>query len=327
MSTLGSALVLPMNIKYNSKLNTTDHFSLKVRNSEGGTTPLSYWGSTCEYHRLTDVLLGPIDNYRWLETSSLSKKSIRRGAIFDIAIAREQYSEMLSAYSSANVKVHQLNSDPELPYQVFARDSSFMTPFGAVITNMAQSWRKGENFRAIETYARLNIPIYDFVTAGTFEGGDFNIIEPGSALIGWEGPEGRSEEKAALQLKKWFQAEGWEIFTIDIDPFYVHIDLMVVMLADKLAAVCLETTEPSVIEWLRSKKIKLIPVPFSETLALGCNVVSLGDDRVIVPSNASTLIKVLKAEGFTIYDPKIDMISQGGGGLHCLCQSLRRVKG
>ena len=244
---------------------------------------------------------------------------------FDINIATEQYEEMVSAYSSAGVNVHLLESDPELPYQVFARDSSFMTPFGAVITNMAQPWRKGENFRAIETYARLNIPIYDFITAGTFEGGDFNIVEPGCALVGWEGPEGRSQEEAVLQLKAWFQSEGWEIFTIDIDPFYVHIDLMIVMLAEKLAAVCMETTDPKVINWLKSKSIKLIPVPFSETLALGCNVVSLGNDSVLLPENAKTLTRVLRAEGFTIYNPRIDMITQGGGGLHCMCQSLRRV--
>ena len=77
-------------------------------------------------------------------------------------------------------------------------------------------------------------------------GGDFNIIEPGCALIGWEGREGRSEEKAALQLKNWFEAEGWEIFTVDLDPFFVHIDLMVVMLSEKLAAACLDTIDPSV---------------------------------------------------------------------------------
>ena len=314
-----------MNIQDNNKQPRLDSFSLKVRKPSGATPTLKYWGSICEYDKLTDVLLGPIDNYRWLETSSLSKKSIRRGVVFDHGVAKQQYAEIVSAFSSADVKVHILDSDPELPYQVFARDSSFMTPYGAVITNMAQSWRKGENFRAIETYHRLNIPIYDFVTAGSFEGGDFNIIEPGCALIGWEGSEGRSEEQAALQIKSWFQSEGWEIFTIDIDPFYVHIDLMVVMLAEKLAAVCLETTDPTVIAWLKSKKIKLIPVPFSETLALGCNVVSLGNDRVILPENATTLIKALRAEGFTIYDPKIDMITQGGGGLHCMCQSLRRV--
>jgi N-dimethylarginine dimethylaminohydrolase len=314
-----------MNIRHDSDSRNADSFSLKIRNPKGGTPTLTYWGSNCEYDRLTDVLLGPVENYRWLKTSSLSKKSIRRGEVFDINIATEQYEEMVSAYSSAGVNVHLLESDPELPYQVFARDSSFMTPFGAVITNMAQPWRKGENFRAIETYARLNIPIYDFITAGTFEGGDFNIVEPGCALVGWEGPEGRSQEEAVLQLKAWFQSEGWEIFTIDIDPFYVHIDLMIVMLAEKLAAVCMETTDPKVINWLKSKSIKLIPVPFSETLALGCNVVSLGNDSVLLPENAKTLTRVLRAEGFTIYNPRIDMITQGGGGLHCMCQSLRRV--
>mgnify|MGYP001967126195 FL=1 len=303
-----------------------DKFCLKSRNLSGRTAPLQYWGSNCEYDKLTDVLLGPVENFQWLETSSLSKKSIRRGIIFEPNVANEQYNEMLSAYSSAGVTVHQLEKDPDLPYQIFARDSSFMTPFGAVITNMAQPWRKGENFRAIETYAKLNIPIYEFVTAGTFEGGDFNIIEPGCALVGWEGSEGRSEEKAALQIKKWFQSEGWEIFTIDIDPFYVHIDLMVVMLAEKLAAVCLETTDPSVVNWLKAKKIQVIPVPFSETLALGCNVVALGNDRVLLPENSYTLTDILKAEGFKIYNPKMDMISQGGGGLHCMCQSLRRVQ-
>ena len=314
-----------MNIQSQNNTKDKDSFLLKARKNGGGTLALKYWGSTCEYDTLTDVLLGPIENFEWLKTSSVSKKSIRRGVKFDQKVAVEQYTEMVSAYESAGVKVHLLESDPELPYQVFARDSSIMTPYGAIITNMAQSWRRGENFRAIETYEQLNIPIYDFITAGTFEGGDFNIIEPGCALIGWEGSEGRSEESAALQLKKWFEAEGWEILTIDIDPFYVHIDLMVVMLAKKLAAVCLETTDPLVLNWLKSKKIKLIPVPFSETLELGCNVVSLGNDSVILPESATTLRKVLNAEGFTIYDPRIDMITQGGGGLHCMCQSLRRV--
>ena len=314
-----------MIISHDAKGILKDTFALKVRNSTTGTAVLKHWGFMNEYDRLTDVLLGPVENFHWLKTSSLSKKSIQRGNVFNLNIAKEQFNEMLSAYSSANVRMHFLETDPNLPYQIFARDSSVMTPYGAIITNMAQPWRKGENYRAIETYKRLDIPIYDFTTAGTFEGGDFNIIEPGCALIGWEGPEGRSEESAAMQLKTWFEAEGWEVFVIDIDPFYVHIDLMVVMLAEKLAAVCLETIDPSLISWFRSKGIKLIPVPFSETLALGCNVVSLGNDRVMVPENAQTLTKILKSEGFTIYNPRIDMISRGGGGLHCMCQSLRRT--
>lgn len=299
-------------------------FNLRNRREGGDTPMLDNWGANSDYGLLRDVLLGPAENYRWLETSSLSKKSLRSGLRFDAALAQRQHAEMVDAYRSAGVNVHFHAPDPELPYQIFARDSSVMTPYGAVITNMAQWWRRGENFRAIETYQRLGIPIYDYVTAGTFEGGDFDIIEPGCVLIGWEGVEGRSQEQGALQLKGWFEKEGWEVRLCDIDPYYVHIDLMVVMLAPKLAAVCIETTDPGVVSWLRGKGIEIIEVPFKDTMTLGCNVVALGNDRVLLPHGSHFLKDHLKALGFQVYDPEIDMIANGGGGVHCMCQPLRR---
>ena len=308
----------------NQQATSNDCFSINVRKKSGNTPKLNYWGFDSEYGVLKDVLLGPVDNFRWLETSSVSKKTIRRQIKFNLSTAKEQYQEMVSAYNTAGVTTHCHISDPVLPYQIFARDSSIMTPFGAIITNMAQAWRKGENYRAIETYKSLGIPIYDFVTAGSFEGGDFNVIEPGTVLIGWEGPEGRSHKEAAYQIKNWFEKEGWEVFVVDIDPFFVHIDLMVVMLAEKLAAVCLDTTDPKVIDWLGSKKIKILSVPFKETIELGCNVVSLGNDRILIPKASISLKQKIKAEGFEIFDPDMSMITQGGGGVHCMCQSLRR---
>jgi N-dimethylarginine dimethylaminohydrolase len=273
------------------------------------------------------VLLGPADHYQWLETSSVSKKSIRRNYQFDGEVARAQHAEMVAAYDAAGVTVHLHAPDPALPYQIFARDSSVMTPFGAIITSMANWWRRGETYRAIETYERLGIPVYDYVTAGTFEGGDFNVIEPGTVLIGWEGDEGRSQESSALQLKTWFEAEGWEVKLTDIDPFYVHIDLMVVMLAPKLAAVCLESTDPELVEWLKSKSIEIVAVPFKDTLDLGCNVVALGNDRVLLPEKSLVLKEKARALGLEIYDPDVSMITPGGGGVHCMCQALRRDPG
>ena len=304
-----------------------DAFSLKARQTEGGTPALSDWGVDSEYGVLRDVLLGPADHYAWRKTSSVSKKSIRRGYDFDTSVAQRQHAEMISAYESADVRVHLHEPDPALPYQIFARDSSVMTPYGAIITSMAQWWRRGENFRAIETYERLGIPIYDYVTAGSFEGGDFNVIEPGTVLIGWEGDEGRSQEQSALQLKNWFEAEGWEVKLADIDPFYVHIDLMVVMLAPKLAAVCLESTDSEIVDWLQSKQIEIISVPFKDTLDLGCNVVALGNDRVLLPEKSLVLKEKLRAQGLEIYDPDVSMITPGGGGVHCMCQALRRDPG
>lgn len=292
---------------------------------EGGGTPrLQEWGFDSEYGVLRDVLLGPAEHYQWLNTSSVSKKTLRREMRFDAQLAQSQHREMVDAYQSAGVSCHFHAPDPQLPYQIFARDSSVMTPYGAVITAMANWWRRGENYRAIETYQRLGIPIYDYVTAGSFEGGDFNVIEPGTVLIGWEGDEGRSQKQSAEQLKGWFEAEGWEVKLADIDPFYVHIDLMVVMLAPKLAAVCLESTDPEIVKWLESKKIEIVSVPFQDTLNLGCNVVALGDDRILLPQHSEVLKGKARALGLEVFDPDMSMITPGGGGVHCMCQTLRR---
>ena len=47
-----------------------------------------------------------------------------RGLIFSREDAQRQHAEMVSVYEEAGVRVHFLEPDPALPYQVFARDSS-----------------------------------------------------------------------------------------------------------------------------------------------------------------------------------------------------------
>lgn len=297
-------------------------FTLQRRRGAGGTPTLNSWGCGNEYDVLTDVLLGKPDHLRHLSTSSLSRKYLRE-APCDIAAAKAQHKELVGAYEHFGVTVHFHEPTPELPMQVYARDSSFMTPYGAVITNMCNWWRRGENFAAIRTYQRIGIPIYDMVTAGLFEGGDFNVIEDGCVLIGCGGE--RTTEEGAQQVKSWFDKEGWETRLVYFDPFFVHIDLMVVMIAEKLAAVCLDTTPADVVAWLRGKKIEIIDVPYPDTVTLGCNVMSLGRDRVIAPKHSRTLIEALKARGFEVAEIDMSEISKTGGGIHCMAQALRRV--
>ncbi len=99
---------------------------------------------------------------------------------------------------------------------------------------------------------------------------------------------------------------------------------MVCMLGHKLAAVCLDTTEDWIIDWLRGKNIEIIPVSYRDTMALGCNVVALGNDKVLSTANSKDLNGRLRAQGFEVYDPDVSMFTQGGGGVHCMCQPLRR---
>jgi N-dimethylarginine dimethylaminohydrolase len=306
---------------------TTTATPLRTR-LEGGSTPrLDHWGATCEYGVLRDVLVGSADAFRWLgeenaQYSALVRETLRKGYVFDRDLALRQYGEFLDAYRDAGVGIHQLEARDELAYGVYARDSSFMTPFGAVICQMASPRRRGEYATTLRFYLEHDIPIYDLVSAGNFEGGDFNMVEPDTALIGYTG--GRGEEIAAKQVGGWMEAEGFEVKYAPIDEFYVHIDLMVCMLAPKLAAVCLDTTDPEIVSWLRSKQIEIVPVSFTDTMALGCNVVALGNDRVLSVASSKDLNAKLRALGFTVYDPDMSQFLLAGGGVHCMSQQLRR---
>lgn len=300
----------------------SDEFVLQRRDSQGGTSPLQHWGFRNETDPLMDVLLGSPEFLFHRATSSLSRKYLR-DAPCDIKLAQAQHAELVDAYRHFNVNVHFLKADPTLTMQVYSRDSSVMTPYGAFITAMSQWWRRGENYAAIRAYEQLGIPIYDMVTAGTFEGGDFNVIEEGCVLIGCG--EARTNEAGAKQVAGWFEAEGWEVRLAYIDEYYVHIDLMVVPIAEKLTAVCLACTDPSIVDWLMQKGHEIIDVPFQDTMRLGCNLMSLGNDRAIIPSSSKTLIEQLKARGFEVADVDTAEISKTGGGIHCMAQALRRI--
>lgn len=296
---------------------------------EGGGTPVmeGRWRLNSETGPLKDVLLGPAESFRWLGLenaawSSLVRDTLRRGYKFDNQVAMRQHREMVDAYEEAGVACHFLPVDERVPYQVYARDSSFMTPYGAVICQLASPRRRGEYAACLRFYLANGIPIYDMVSGGNFEGGDFNIIRPKLALVGYT--DHRSEEVAARQVAEWFQAEGWEIKFAPIDQFYVHIDLMVCMLNDNCAAVCLETTDEEIVSWLKAHRIEIVPASFKETMALGCNVVALGNDRVLSTLGAKDMNANLRAAGFEVYDPDMTMFTQAGGGVHCMCQPLRR---
>jgi N-dimethylarginine dimethylaminohydrolase len=141
-------------------------------------------------------------------------------------------------------------------------------------------------------------------------------------LIGCGG--GRTQEEGARQVEAWFRKEGWETRLAFFDEYYVHIDLMVVPIADKLTAVCLACTEPGIVAWLKSKGHEIIDVPFEDTVNLGCNFMSLGRARVIVPKSSRSLIVKLRAHGFEVAEVDMSEISKTGGGIHCMAQALRR---
>lgn len=275
-----------------------------------------------EHGLLRDVLLCPPDHFRWLPTSAISRAALESGRSFEPEAARRQHAEMVAAYEQAGARCHFLEADPALPYQVFARDSSVMTQNGAVVTQPAQWWRRGEYAPVIRFYQRDEIPIRGMISAGSLEGGDVMILEPGLAVIGAGGV--RTQESAAHQLAGWLREDGWEVRVEPIPERWVHIDVLLGLVAERLLAAAVDHLSYGFVNWVRERGFRLIELSGEHAFTLGANAISLGAERVLSAAGAGHLNQAMRAEGLEVLDPELEMFTLGGGGPHCLAQPLRR---
>ncbi|MEO0569288.1 MAG: arginine deiminase family protein [Pseudomonadota bacterium] len=293
--------------------------------SDGSKAPRK-WGINNDYARLNDVLLGRPEFFRWVEAGPLIGRTLanadKTGHRFDLQLAMKQHAEMVSIYEENGVTCHYLQADEVLHRNFFARDSSAMSPWGALICHMQLKCRRADYVSAIQFYQENNIPIWKFATAGHFEGGDFNIIEPGRVLIGYCGE--RSEKEGSEQVAEFVRAEGWEAVVAPISREFVHMDGLIVPLAEKLAVACIDAMEPWLVDVVKSWGIEIVDVAYAEAKNLGVNLVALGDAKVLSMAGANDLNAKMRALGFEVYDPDMSMFTLGGGGVHCLCQALSR---
>lgn len=98
------------------------------------------WGIDNDHTTLNDVLLGRPDHYRWVEAGPIVGRTLanahKTGVRLDLQTAQAQHAEMVRIYEDAGVRCHYLAPDPVLHRNFFARDSSAMTPWGAIIWHM-----------------------------------------------------------------------------------------------------------------------------------------------------------------------------------------------
>ena len=284
------------------------------------------WGINNDYAPLKHVLLGKPEYYRWVEAGPLIGRTLanahKTGAKFDLQTAMAQHEQMVAIYEENGVCCHYLQPDETLHRNFFARDSSAMTPWGALICHMQLKVRRADYVTAIQFYQENNIPIWNFATAGHFEGGDFVILEPGKVLIGFCGE--RSEKEGAEQIAQMVRREGWEALTVPINREFVHMDGLVVPLDEKLLVSCLDALEPWVVDQLNAWGFSFVDVPYREAKNLGVNLVALGNHKVLSMQGANELNAKMRALGFEVYDPDMSMFTLGGGGVHCLSQALCR---
>ncbi len=278
------------------------------------------WTISSETGVLTDVLLCRPDHYRWIDSNAIAHGTLAAATAFDHGAATAQYDGLVTALAAAGVTCHYLKPDPAFPYQAYSRDSSQTTPWGPALTQLRLPVRRGEYAAVLDFHAGHGF--WKYLSHGSCEGGDIHIIRPGLLLVGHSGV--RTDLAGASQFAGWFAEQGW---TVRLQPFaehFLHLDVLFCMARDDLAVVCEEVLGAEFTAWLAGHGIAAITVSYPEVMAMQCNLLALGDNRVISPAHSQRVNAALRARDVTVIDPPLDLFAAGGGSVHCLTMPLNR---
>jgi N-dimethylarginine dimethylaminohydrolase len=287
------------------------------------TPPVIEEGWTCsEYDLLTEVMLASPRHLSLVPTNVVSMASIRNGESTSRPRADEQHQGLSEALTRCGAVVREIPPVAGLPDLTFARDSSFMTPWGLLGMRPGAAHRRGEVDAVLAAASEAGIPLLGKIEVGRVEGGDVCLMRPGHVAIGVSGE--RTDWQGAEAVGRLFAQFGWQVIYTTINPALLHLDTHFCMVDRELALGCVEELDAIFLRELARLNIEVIPVDAEEVASLGCNVLALGDRRILSSGGAPRVDQLLKQRGYEVFTVDLDEFTKCGGGVHCLTMPLRR---
>ncbi len=264
----------------------------------------------------------PEKSSRWQELGYLHA--------LDFSRAQQQHAELCRLLTNAGAHVICLPSDASLSLDaVYAHDSSFPSDYGLILMNPGKENRVSEASQHHKLYSELGIPILGSVRApGTAEAGDMVWLDERTLLIG----RGyRTNADGIAQVRALLALTGVEVIPAPL-PYgsgpsaCLHLMSLMSMLDEQTVLVDLPWLAVEMVELLKSHALRLIEIDYSDRATLACNVLSLGNRRLIaIEENARTNCRLREA-GFEVSTfPGSEICINGSGGPTCLTRPLLRT--
>lgn len=281
------------------------------------------YGVDSEYGRLTRVLLSAPDHLAMVPCNSVTREALRNGLDVTPRLAREQHAALVGTLQDAGVETLVARAAPGLADQAFARDTTLMTPWGLVGLRPGAFHRRAEVDHVMAEAKAAGVPVLGRIERGTIEGGDVCILRPGLVIIGVTG--GRTDEQGAEALASIFRRHGWRAMLHHFDPHFLHLDTIFAVVDEDLALGCRDVLDDAFIEEMEADGMEILPVSYKQARKLGCNVVSLGDRRVLTSADNDNVNTQLRRRGYEVLPVDVSQFTRCGGGIHCLTMPLARM--
>jgi N-dimethylarginine dimethylaminohydrolase len=249
----------------------------------------------------------------------------------NFAQAQAQHDALCRELVGAGAEVIELPPAPNLSLDaVYAHDASFTTDFGLIVMRPGKPNRVPEGRHQASFFASsLAIPtLAEIVAPGTTEAGDMVWLDPKILLIG---RSYRTNAAGILQIRDLLAPKGVEVLSVPLPHGFgpstcLHLMSLMSMLDDRTLLVDLAWLAVETVELLQSRAFHLIEIDSSERGTLACNVLALGDKRLLALEENRKTNERLRRAGFDIRTfSGTELCINGGGGPTCLTRPLLRA--
>ncbi|HEX8814998.1 MAG TPA: arginine deiminase family protein [Terriglobales bacterium] len=256
---------------------------------------------------------------RWRELGFLHEPNFQT--------AQAQHEEFCRQLERARAEVIHLPATPNLSLDaVYVHDPSFTTDRGAIILHPGKKNRVAEAAFHLECYRDHGIPIAGEIKSPAMaEGGDIVWLSPHALLVG---SGYRTNEAGIFQLRALL--EDIEVFAAPL-PYgtgpsaCLHLMSLISLLDEHTVLIDLPWVAVETVELLKARKFRFIEVDPSERDTLACNVLALGEKRLLAIEENDKTNEKLRRAGFEVLTfPGSELCINGGGGPTCLTRPLFR---
>ncbi len=248
----------------------------------------------------------------------------------DFALAQAQHDALCGLLKNAGAEVLSLPPDDSLSLaSVYTHDPSLPTDHGLILMNPGKENRVPEAQAHAKLAARTEIPILGEIRPpGKSEAGDIVWLDSRTLLIGCGY---RTNQAGIAQIRSLLAPHGNEVLSAPL-PYgpgpaaCLHLMSLMSMLDAHTVLVDLPWLAVETVELLQSRGLRLIEIDYAERESLACNVLSLGNNRLIALAENAGTNRKLQGAGFDVGTfAGSELCINGSGGPTCLTRPLRRA--
>lgn len=247
----------------------------------------------------------------------------------DFAVAQKQHEILCRLLEEAASEVVRLPPTGSLTLDaVYAHDASLGTDCGLVLMNPGKGSRVAEAQAHADFCGGLGIPVFGEIRSpGTSESGDIVWLDSQTILIG----HGYRTNKAGIdQMRMLLAPRNVEVLSASL-PYgagpsaCLHLMSLMSMLDEKTILVDLPWLTVETVELLKAREFRLIEIDYSERETLACNVLALGQKRLMAIEENLKTNQRMRDAGFDVRTfPGSEICINGAGGPTCLTRPLLR---